>query len=55
MRKKLYPKRFEIKISPNLHKESEAVATQEGLTLSQLIRDLLSAHVRMKQLTNGLK
>lgn len=55
MRKKIYPVRKDIRFPPELLKKGEKMADAQNITFNQLIRDLLSRAVRIKEITDGMK
>jgi predicted DNA binding CopG/RHH family protein len=55
MRKKIYHERFDIRLPKDLYNASKKYANNEGLTLSQLIRNLLKDRIRIEEITKTLK
>lgn len=55
MKKQIYHSRFDIRLPKDLYVASKNYATQEGLTLSQLIRDLLKNRLKIEAITKTMK
>lgn len=55
MRKKIYHERFDIRLPKDLYNASKKYAVSEGLTLSQLIRNLLKDAIRIDSITKTMK
>jgi len=55
MKKQIYHSRFDIRLPKDLYNASKKYATSEGLTLSQLIRDLLKSRLEIEAITKSMK
>ena len=55
MRKKIYHERLELRLPKELYKDAKSYADSEGLTLSQLIRDLLKHRLKIEAITKVMK
>lgn len=55
MRKKIYHERFELRLTRELYRDAKNYADSEGLTVSQLIRDLLRHRLKIEAISKTLK